>query len=305
MTHFVFDDSLLEGVILSRPNRFIMEVQISGVLEKCHCPVTGAIGSLTFSDIPCLISKSSDDSSRKTAYTVEAISLDPVRTKEKKWIGINQVRANRYIEHYIKTGQLSSIVANGEDVKRESKLGNSRIDFSIGAKHYIEVKSPLAFIPSESHPNYKKNKVVPMSSDRLIKHFQELANSLSPPLKRKAEDEPPKKKKKSKKHKSKTEEKEKEEEKQEEEENIEVPNRRATVVLCFMYDAPPFRPPDMSAMDKKQKERAQYIRSEVNKASQKGVELWQVNLLLDKTGVTLDKYFKVQLQDEYKEETKE
>lgn len=34
-----FAPPLREGVIRSRPNRFIMMVDVGGRLERCHCPV--------------------------------------------------------------------------------------------------------------------------------------------------------------------------------------------------------------------------------------------------------------------------
>jgi len=84
-----FRSKLIEGIIKSRPNRFIMNVQLTGNSESvmCHCPVTGKIGTwngyINFEDISCLISEAVDSSKRKTKYTVEAISLDPI-TKKKK-----------------------------------------------------------------------------------------------------------------------------------------------------------------------------------------------------------------------------
>ena len=72
---FIFDTALLEGLIRKRRNRFIMEVEVDGILCDCHCPTTGSIGNLILRDISCLLSKG-NDISRKTRYTVEAISLD-------------------------------------------------------------------------------------------------------------------------------------------------------------------------------------------------------------------------------------
>ncbi|MEI6850117.1 MAG: DNA/RNA nuclease SfsA, partial [archaeon] len=47
---YLFKEPLKEGVIKSRPNRFIMLVLIDGKLEKCHCPSTGRIGNIKFED---------------------------------------------------------------------------------------------------------------------------------------------------------------------------------------------------------------------------------------------------------------
>jgi sugar fermentation stimulation protein A len=72
---YKFQKPLIEGVISSRPNRFLMNVDINNKTNLCHCPSTGRIGNIIFKDIPCLLSKS-ENKLRKTKYTVEAISLD-------------------------------------------------------------------------------------------------------------------------------------------------------------------------------------------------------------------------------------
>lgn len=45
----------------SRPNRFIMDVELDDIINKCHCPSTGRIGNFIFKDIPCLMSKAKDE----------------------------------------------------------------------------------------------------------------------------------------------------------------------------------------------------------------------------------------------------
>jgi len=173
--HYKFKHRLVEGLILSRPNRFLMEVDLDGSIIEAHCPVTGRIGGLRFSDIPCLLSKS-ENSNRKTSHTVEAISLDPPGKKRKAWIGINQVRANRYIEFFLKQNLLPRMV-KGDRLLREQGLGKSRIDFLIDST-YLEVKMPLINLPvpeamgGAGHSKFD-------SFDRLIKHFTDLSNNLA------------------------------------------------------------------------------------------------------------------------------
>lgn len=174
---FVFESALAEGIIRKRRNRFIMEVEVNGAMCDCHCPSTGSIGNIIFRDIPCLLSKSKD-TTRKTLYTVEALSVDLPYEKEKAWIGINQNAANRYVEHYLKTGQLCDMVANNNSVKREQKLGISKLDFLV-SDTYIEVKTPLQTLQVEKKEHIKEKKSVEFSSfDRFVKHINELAGSL-------------------------------------------------------------------------------------------------------------------------------
>jgi len=174
---YLFRERLLEGIIKSRPNRFIMLVEVLGKQERCHCPSTGRIGNLIFENIPCLLAKS-DNSDRKTKYTVEAFSLDEPNKSNKSWIGINQTMANAYVEFFIRTGLLKNMLGEVREVKREIVLGKSRIDFLINDQDYLEVKTPLMLIPTEGHRSYKKNNAPFLSFDRMIKHFGDISKSI-------------------------------------------------------------------------------------------------------------------------------
>jgi sugar fermentation stimulation protein A len=239
---YKFNDKLIEGIIKSRSNRFIMMVKLNNSVIKCHCPSTGRIGDIIFENVSCLLSKS-QNKNRKTNYTVETISFDSINKKNEKWIGINQTKVNTYIEFFIKTNQLSRIVSNAKNVEREKTFGNSRIDFIVD-KTLIEVKTPLISLPSKN--NIKKSKHGKFNSfERLIKHFNELATNLND-------------------------------------------KSRAIVILCYLYNAKPFKPP---APDKDNIK----IQKAIEAATKKGVENWQVNLKIDKYGVSLIQYFKLKI----------
>ncbi len=172
-TKLLFPARLSEGVIRSRPNRFVMLVELEGRVERCHCPTTGRIGDLPLSGLRCLASRKAR-AGRKTAYTVEAISPDPARRKARTWIGINQTAANAYVNFFLVSGQLSDMVTG--EVRREVKLGHSRIDFKVGDT-FLEVKTPLIMLPSAGRSKVKHARFD--SFDRLIKHFAELSSSLA------------------------------------------------------------------------------------------------------------------------------
>jgi len=168
-----FRERLIEGVVKSRPNRFLMLVETGGSVAKCHCPATGRIGEISFSEVPCLLSRT-EGAARKTRCTVEAISLDPPGGKEKSWIGINQTRVNDYVEFFLERGMIPGI-AKG-NVQREVKLGGSRIDFLIGDT-YVEVKMPLISLPAGGNVKTATHSRFD-SFDRLIKHFSDLSGSI-------------------------------------------------------------------------------------------------------------------------------
>lgn len=238
---YKFKKKLVEGVIKSRPNRFVMIVDLDSSLIKCHCPSTGRIGNILFSDVPCLLSKT-EDNTRKTGYTVEAISLDPANKKEKMWIGINQVKANVYIEFFLKNNLLPKMV-KVKNIKKEIKLRNSRIDFLVD-NTYIEVKMPLIQLPSKK--NMKKVMHGPFTSfDRLIKQFKVLSENL------------PK-------------------------------NSRAILLMCYMYDAKPFSVPKFDCHNIK-------ILAAAKTATKKGIKHWQINLKINPEGISIIRYFKLDL----------
>lgn len=242
---YLFPEELTEGLIRSRPNRFIMMVQMGKRTVKCHCPTTGRVGDIIFKNVPCLLSKSWRKE-RKTKYTVEAISLDLPSRKNKRWIGINQTKANEYVAFFIKNDLLVRMVSPG-NMKREQPLGHSRIDFVISGAQgntYIEVKTPLISLPESNSVKTAKHSRFD-SFDRLIKHFADLARSV----------------------------------------------RRgscAIVLLCYLYDAPTFRPPAPGSTSIR-------IQRAARLAERSGVENWQVNLKIDKRGVSLIRYLKLKL----------
>lgn len=170
---FVFKTPLIEGIIEKRKSQFTMQVNYEG--QSYHCPTTGRVGNLDLTGRPCLLS-SSADTSRKTAFTVEAISLNKPEDSEKSWIGINQSAANRYVEHFLRNGGFIDMIDKGNEIHREQFCGKSKLDFLVG-NTFIEVKTPLLFLQL-SVPDYvKTKKFAPFSStDRMIRHMIELGN---------------------------------------------------------------------------------------------------------------------------------
>lgn len=175
MKSYKFKEKLKEGLIKSRPNRFIMLIKLNNKTIKCHCPSTGRIGDLVFKDIPCLLSKSTSDK-RKTDYTVEAISLDQINKKNKDWIGINQVKINKYIGFFLENNQFPKMIKAKNNIEKEKTLRNSRIDFLID-ETYLEIKMPLITLPVKKELAYQKPTKF-NSFDRLIKHFKDLSKNL-------------------------------------------------------------------------------------------------------------------------------
>ena len=247
---YKFEEELIEGIIKERKNRFIFIVEIEGKEYNCHCPSTGTIGRIIFKNIPCLLSKSKN-SKRATSYTVEAISLDKPNKKNKKWIGINLVASNRYVEYFIKKNMFNKMIKNTKDIKRKKKLGDSKIDFIINDNCYLEVKSFLEILRINI-PKYiqlkKVNKI--NAGDRFIKHMLELSKNLTR-------------------------------------------KKKAIILLVFQYksDKIDFK------VDKKQIVGYYKLKDAVDKFNNSGCELWQSNFSIDKQGISLIDYYKVNFYD--------
>ena len=170
MSKYLFSEKLVKGLIKSRPNRFIMMVEINGKMEKCHCPSTGRIGKMDFQDIPCLLSKS-NSSVRKTNYTVEAFYPE---SQNGLIIGINQTKANSYVNFFLENNQLQKMI-EVSSVKREVRLNKSKIDFFINDNCYLEVKTLLNDIPFGA----KKVSSAFDSFERLIRHYTEISMQIT------------------------------------------------------------------------------------------------------------------------------
>lgn len=172
-----FDKPLLHATIESRPNRFIFIVDYNGLEVEAHCPSGGTIAGIPrkdFKHVKCLISDHGDNTTRRTRYTVEAISLDNGHT----YMGINQTASNHYVHQFLQNEDVQSVLNIGGPVAREKKLGNSRIDFKVDDT-YIEVKTMVA----EYYGKASKQLMILMkpqepSVERMQKHIRTLTDAV-------------------------------------------------------------------------------------------------------------------------------
>lgn len=173
----LFGKKLIRAVIKSRINRFIFIVDIDGEEVEAHCPTGGIIAGISRKDIKdlmCLVSDHGSNTYRRTRYTVEAISLDEGKT----YMGINQTKSNRYVEEFLKDEEVASKLHISDSIKREKKLGNSRIDFKVD-DCYIEVKTMVAEYYCEPSEHLKSLMKQPHPSvERMQKHVNELVNEI-------------------------------------------------------------------------------------------------------------------------------
>lgn len=172
-----FEQRLIKAVVKSRINRFIFIIELNGEEVEAHCPTGGIVAGLSrkdIKDLTCLVSDHGENTGRRTRYTVEAISLDDGLT----YMGINQTKSNRYVEEFLKDEEVARKLQISDSIKREKKLGNSRIDFKVD-DCYIEVKTMVAEYYCEPSEHLKPLMKQPHPSvERMQKHVNELANEI-------------------------------------------------------------------------------------------------------------------------------
>lgn len=123
-------NTIIEGIFLSRPNRFIAIVEADGKEEICHVKNTGRLTELLKHGATVYLEKSSNPL-RKTKYDLVAVMSGG------ELFNIDSQAPNLAAGEYFKK------IFPGCTVKPEVKFGSSRFDFYIegnGKKAFAEVK---------------------------------------------------------------------------------------------------------------------------------------------------------------------
>ena len=172
-----FDKPLIKAIIKERINRFIFIVELDDGLVEAHCPSGGTIAGIprkSMTNIPCLLSDCGENTTRRTRYTVEAISLDNGRT----YMGINQTKSNHYVHQFLQNEEVQNALSINGPVVREKRLGDSRIDFKVD-DCYLEVKTMVAEYYGKADKHLKSlMKPQEPSVERMQKHIRELTHEV-------------------------------------------------------------------------------------------------------------------------------
>lgn len=127
---------IVEGTFVARPNRFVIEARLaSGEHVRTHCADRGRLLWLT-PGMPLLIGVKSG-AMRKTGFQSAAVWHDGA------WASLDTHLPNRLIETAFRQRALAPFAAC-DDVRREVRIGASRIDFRLSDGDracYVEVKS--------------------------------------------------------------------------------------------------------------------------------------------------------------------
>ena len=107
---------IISGVFDNRPNRFIAQVWIDGILETVHVKNTGRCKELLLPGVKVIL-EVSDSPARKTKYDLIAVYKEGLGL-----INMDSQAPNKVVGEWLQT--------QGYDyIKPEYKYGNSRVDF--------------------------------------------------------------------------------------------------------------------------------------------------------------------------------
>ena len=145
---------IYRGRFVERKNRFIGIVEVEGKEFVCHIADTGRLKEILIKGREVILSK--NPPSLKTDFKLLACKME-------QWALINTSVHSKIAEKAIKRGVLGFVP---ENVKREVKVGNSRLDFLVD-NIYLELKGSNLLIDNHC--------VFPDApTSRGLKHLNEL-----------------------------------------------------------------------------------------------------------------------------------
>ena len=155
----------VNGIFLSRPNRFIAKVRIDGVEETVHVKNTGRCKELLVPNTTVYLEKN-DSAERKTKYDLITVFKNGEKLVNMDSQVVNQIA----VEWLEKCGLFSDKAV----IRREVKFGNSRFDIYVedgDRKAFIEVKGvTLEELGEARFPD--------APTERGVKHINELVKCL-------------------------------------------------------------------------------------------------------------------------------
>lgn len=126
-------ENIVEAKFISRPNRFVAQIEIGGRKEIAHVKNTGRCKELLVRGAAIYV-RADNNPNRKTKYDLIAVY------KDSRLVNIDSQIPNRVFREWVeKSGHFGEITL----IKAEQKYGNSRFDFYMeaeGRKTFVEVK---------------------------------------------------------------------------------------------------------------------------------------------------------------------
>lgn len=165
--------NIIKGKFISRPNRFIAKVEISGEIETVHVKNTGRCRELLLPGATVYLEKASE-SSRKTKYDLIAV-IKKRNNAEPLLINMDSQAPNIAAAQWLRE-IVSSMGETSKEyiVRTEVKYGNSRFDLCV--EHSVAGETKKTFIEVKG-VTLEENGVAlfpDAPTERGIKHIREL-----------------------------------------------------------------------------------------------------------------------------------
>lgn len=159
-------ENIVKGRFISRPNRFIAQVEIEGKEHTVHVKNTGRCRELLREGVTVYLEKSSNPN-RKTAF--DLVAVEKIREgKESLLVNMDSQIPNAVAFEWLK-GE-NPLFSQNAKVKREVTFGDSRFDLYVedgDRKAFVEVKGvTLEFDGYALFPD--------APTERGVKHINEL-----------------------------------------------------------------------------------------------------------------------------------
>ena len=153
-------NTIISGQFVSRPNRFIAQVQVDGAMQTVHVKNTGRCKELLLPGADVRL-EVCDNPNRKTKYDLVAVYKPSLG-----WVNIDSQAPNKVVQEWLQT--------EGYDLVRpEYTYGGSRIDFYMEKgeeKYLLEVKGCTLEVDGIGYfPD--------APTERGVKHLHELAQA--------------------------------------------------------------------------------------------------------------------------------
>lgn len=157
-------EEIVEGRFISRPNRFIAQVEIEGSVHLCHVKNTGRCKELLITGATLYLERSHNPN-RKTKYDLIAV------IKESRMINMDSQAPNKAVYEWLKAENLSP---NTTLIRPETKFNHSRFDF------YIEIEDRKIFMEVKG-VTLEEDGIVRFPdapTERGLKHIEELCDAV-------------------------------------------------------------------------------------------------------------------------------
>lgn len=137
-------EKIIKARFISRPNRFVAQVEIDGKQATTHVKNTGRCRELLLPGATIYLEDFTQRmGSRKLAYSL--IAVEKNRKEATLLVNMDSQAPNKVVKEALENGRLSLPgLGSLEEIKPEAVYGSSRLDFFVrdedGREGYIEVK---------------------------------------------------------------------------------------------------------------------------------------------------------------------